>query len=92
MRLVMTPWMLSGRGTASQSTPGAGGSAVVDLDQAKVAEGVGQFLAEERVAIRLMPEQGGHGWRQGIDAQAVAGQCDDIVRPQRRQRDAFGAG
>ena len=58
---------------------------VADLDQAGVAQGIGQFFAEEGVALGPLADQRGHRLGQRGHAQALADQGQRVVGRQRFQ-------
>jgi hypothetical protein len=63
---------------------------VGDADQPGVAQGVGQLLAEERVALGAFVDQGGHRLGQAADPEALAHQGHGLVPAQRLQLEPFG--
>jgi hypothetical protein len=60
------------------------------VDEAGVAQGVGEFLAEERVAVGALVDQGGDRLGQLSDAEAVADQGQGVMAAQRLQRKVLG--
>ena len=67
-----------------------GADTVGDTDQPGVAQRVGELLAEERVALGALLNQGSGRLGQPPDAEAAAHQAQGVMRAQRLQLQAFG--
>jgi hypothetical protein len=81
MRVAITPSTVSGNCIVaiSPALVGKQATAVLDADYAAVAQGVGEFLAEEGVAFRLALDEVRHRSRQRRHAEATAHERDRVV-------------